>query len=135
MPAFCKICFDSGKDSSMYQSHYVRAGKRSSSPVICPTLLSITCRKCGEKGHTFSYCNNDDSKTQQLKEILHFSDEKCIPVGKKNTEILKQVLRIDTNLPFKDDDDYYNTLPKISRRPSTEWSEQNQWSPTFSSNL
>jgi hypothetical protein len=51
---FCKVCYDAGKSSTAYSSHYVRdsiGGK-----VICPTILSQECNYCKQVGHTPSYC-------------------------------------------------------------------------------
>lgn len=53
---FCKVCFDSGKPESLYNSHFVRASRDPTSRVTCPTLLNTECRYCAAVGHTVSKC-------------------------------------------------------------------------------
>jgi hypothetical protein len=56
MKPFCKICYDSGKPESLYSNHFVRESRDINSRVVCPTLLSVSCRFCGVRGHTVSKC-------------------------------------------------------------------------------
>jgi len=52
---FCAVCHAAGR--SGYDTHFVRADKFDrSSPITCPYLLSIECRRCGKTGHTSGYC-------------------------------------------------------------------------------
>ncbi len=53
---FCKVCFDTGKPESLYNSHYVNDVPGKKGVVICPTLLSLECRYCKKTGHTVSRC-------------------------------------------------------------------------------
>jgi hypothetical protein len=53
---FCKVCHDSGKEESLYTSHFIRETRDPNSRVVCPTLLSLECRYCFKKGHTRNYC-------------------------------------------------------------------------------
>lgn len=53
---FCKICYDAQKSEAVYTSHRPRSGYGTTATTTCPTLLSITCLNCNEKGHTTSYC-------------------------------------------------------------------------------
>ena len=53
---FCKICYDSGKPEYLYNNHFVRETRDINSRVVCPTLLAISCRFCGVRGHTVSKC-------------------------------------------------------------------------------
>ena len=55
---FCKVCFDAGKEESIYKSHYVKNNTTSSGLALstCPTLLKQTCRYCHKHGHTLKYC-------------------------------------------------------------------------------
>lgn len=53
---YCKVCHDAGKSEEEYTSHFVRSDMRPNSKVVCPTLLSLECRYCREKGHTVSFC-------------------------------------------------------------------------------
>ena len=63
---FCKVCADVGKTDT---AHYVRLTPDPKSPVVCPTLLALECRKCFKMGHTVKYCtlannnNNNNIKT------------------------------------------------------------------------
>ena len=53
----CKVCMDSGKSRTEYESHYVKTRE---GVVCCPTLLAQQCRYCklpGKSGnHTVKYC-------------------------------------------------------------------------------
>jgi len=49
---FCKVCFDAGKQEREYTSHCVKTD----GVVTCTTLLSQSCRNCGQHGHTRGYC-------------------------------------------------------------------------------
>jgi len=49
----CKVCKDAGKPEALCRTHRV---KDSTGKVICPTLLSQQCLKCGKKGHTVKFC-------------------------------------------------------------------------------
>lgn len=51
---FCKVCRDAGKPESEYTSHWVRT--LPDRKVICPTLLSTSCRYCHKAGHTVKFC-------------------------------------------------------------------------------
>jgi len=53
---FCKVCYDSGKPESVFNSHFVREARDVNSRVVCPTLLALACRFCGARGHTVSKC-------------------------------------------------------------------------------
>ena len=63
---FCKVCFDSGKEESVYRSHYVRSNPGTQSKVICPTLLSQECTYCHTLGHSLKYCNILLSKNKKV---------------------------------------------------------------------
>jgi hypothetical protein len=49
----CKVCKDSGKSASVFNSHSVRDAK---GQVVCPTLLNQKCTYCNNAGHTAKYC-------------------------------------------------------------------------------
>jgi len=55
--AFCKVCFDAGKTEAECTSHYLKSAPGPDGKLVCPTLLNQSCRTCGQKGHTSSYCN------------------------------------------------------------------------------
>ena len=52
---YCKVCFDAGKSEGEFTSHFV---KNQFGMVVCPTLLSQNCFRCGYIGHTPAYCMN-----------------------------------------------------------------------------
>lgn len=54
--AYCKVCHDSGLSVSEYTSHFVRDKPGLDGIVICPTILSMVCKYCGESAHTQSHC-------------------------------------------------------------------------------
>jgi hypothetical protein len=53
---YCKICYDTGKPSSEYLSHFIRENKDPNSKIVCPTLLNLKCNYCFKNGHTVKYC-------------------------------------------------------------------------------
>ena len=69
----CKVCKDSGKGESVWSSHRVRD---KNGRVICPTLLSQNCRKCGILGHTVKFCNIVEKGVEKGIENKEFSIEK-----------------------------------------------------------
>jgi hypothetical protein len=56
---FCKVCKDAGCSEPEYTSHFVKDQPGPNGKVVCPTLLNQSCRICGEKGHTSSYCKQN----------------------------------------------------------------------------
>lgn len=79
---FCKICYDSGKSESMYNSHFVRESRDVNSRVVCPTLLALQCRFCGVRGHTVSKCK----KTCSTKATQRCLAEPCYAAPVKAVE-------------------------------------------------
>ena len=59
---YCKVCFDAGKPEEEFKSHYP---KNQFGMVVCPTLLTQNCLKCGYIGHTQAYCVNIPIKTPE----------------------------------------------------------------------
>ena len=57
MSKFCKVCFEAGKEESVFKSHFVRSGPGMNCPVVCPTLLATECKYCHKVGHTVKYCD------------------------------------------------------------------------------
>jgi protein nanos 1 len=49
----CKVCKDTGKSASVFNSHSVRDAN---GQVVCPTLLKQNCTFCKKAGHTAKYC-------------------------------------------------------------------------------
>ena len=60
----CPVCKDAGKPEKEYTSHFVRDKPGPDGKTICPLLLSLNCRKCGKKGHTFKYCKVNVKETR-----------------------------------------------------------------------
>ena len=76
----CSVCRDAGKTEKEYTSHFVRDKPGSDGKVVCPLLLSLNCRRCGNKGHTFKYCKvNTEKKTTKPEPV----QEQPKPVQKK----------------------------------------------------
>jgi hypothetical protein len=72
---FCKVCFDAGKDETLYSNHYVKSKQdhNGNSKITCPTLLNTECRYCYKLGHTAKFCqailnksNNDSNNESKL---------------------------------------------------------------------
>lgn len=88
---FCKVCHDAGKPESEYTSHFVRSDLGPKAKVVCPTLLSLECRYCFEKGHTVSFCSvlkkhkNADKKTVARTEFAEASVQAPTKAPKKAT--------------------------------------------------
>ena len=78
---FCKVCYDTGKPESVYNSHFVRETRDLNSPVVCPTLLALSCRFCGANGHTVSKC----------KKALMAPTKNPAESTKKNIMVIKSV--------------------------------------------
>ena len=73
----CKVCMDAGKPKSLYSSHWV---KDNNGKVVCPTLLSVVCPNCSNKGHTVKFCTVSTMK------------ERTTPVCEKKTNTLKKIV-------------------------------------------
>lgn len=65
--ALCQVCKDAGKCEKEYTSHYVRDKPGPDGVTVCPLLLSLNCRKCGKKGHTFKYCKVNTEKKKESR--------------------------------------------------------------------
>jgi hypothetical protein len=63
----CPVCKDAGKTEKEYTSHFVRDKPGPDGITICPLLLSLNCRKCGKKGHTFKYCKVNTEKKKETR--------------------------------------------------------------------
>ena len=53
---FCVFCFNLGKPSTVYTSHYIRETPAQDSRIVCPELKACKCMGCGKTGHTISKC-------------------------------------------------------------------------------
>ena len=88
---YCKVCHDAGKQESEYTSHYVRTlpDRNGNTVVTCPTLLSIECRFCFQKGHTIKFCQillskkKNEDRSIRKKEYTTFVDKRNLNNSKK----------------------------------------------------
>ena len=97
---FCKVCYDANK--SGFDTHNIKDCYGS---VICPYLLSITCFKCGQNGHTPRYCKG--RVIQQDNSILNCDDKKINNTTKKNDNP-KKVVHKNLFMCLLSDDDSDN---------------------------
>ena len=56
MTSFCNFCYNSGRGD--FDTHNIRSRE---GKLICKYLASISCTKCGEKGHTVKYCRSKNA--------------------------------------------------------------------------
>lgn len=127
---FCKVCFDSGKTTLEYTSHFVKSEPGDKGVVVCPTLLSLTCRFCRQNGHTVKFCKvllNQTSSKEKNERRENFQDNNKTkqamvtnPIIKSN--IFKALEDKDDN--EEDDDDnarisYKIEKPTLKRSKST----------------
>ena len=77
---FCKVCKDSGKNESVYTSHWVRDAPGPNGKVVCPTLLGMNCKYCREKGHMLKFCPKLKSKYRERE-----SDVSTVKVSFRRT--------------------------------------------------
>ena len=80
----CPVCKDAGKPEKEYTSHFVRDKPGPDGKTICPLLLSLNCRKCGKKGHTFKYCkvNVKETRPEQARPEKEKTRPNTIQKGK-----------------------------------------------------
>ena len=65
---FCKVCKDAGLPEREYTSHFVKDRPGPNGKVVCPTLLNQSCLICGNKGHTSSYCTQNQNQNQNHRQ-------------------------------------------------------------------
>lgn len=58
---WCKFCHDMGFEG--YDTHYTKDKRGPGGKVVCPKLLSMECRSCGEKGHVHTHCTHMHTHT------------------------------------------------------------------------
>jgi len=78
----CPVCKDAGKTEKEYTSHFVRDKPGPDGITICPLLLSLNCRKCGKKGHTFKYCKVNTEKKKETRPTIVQEKPKSVQKGK-----------------------------------------------------
>lgn len=123
---FCKVCYDTGKPAEIYNNHFVKDIPGPKGVVICPTLLSLECRYCKQKGHTVSKCPIIAEKRSQKRfvkpvTILQKHDKKPV---KKNTNRF-DLLETDDDSPPEEEskdvqeDDTEDELKTLTRNPNS----------------
>lgn len=80
----CKVCKDSGKDFSIYSSHWPKDREGN---VTCPTLLAIECRFCKKSGHTIRYCAELEAKNKYDAKMKYRLDQQQ---EQRRREIIKE---------------------------------------------
>ncbi len=77
---FCKVCFDAGKTEVEFTSHYPRVNPSSDAKIVCPTLLSLSCKYCKKNGHTPKYCPTLKQKQEHFEERQVSSSSRHVPL-------------------------------------------------------
>jgi hypothetical protein len=83
---FCKVCKDAGKSIYEYSTHWVKTMK---GDVCCPTLLTQSCRYCGNNGHTVKFCKvleKEQHTVQRNTNEKKFNEAKQISTTPKPTK-------------------------------------------------
>ena len=107
---FCKVCFDSGKDESIYTSHFVKSAPVNG-VIVCPTLKATECRYCKKSGHTLKFCKVLQDKEKMMKGSKEMPTK--TPVKKEKMDE-KKILNPFAALNFDSDDEYEGTgVPSI----------------------
>ena len=113
----CKVCKDAGKSESIFSSHWV---KDNAGTVICPTLLSQSCRYCRLPGHTITHCT-----LVQDRNNLRNNIKSTLAVMKKEEKTQKEKVKAEKQsssgsrfAAFIDYDDDEAVIEKPSQKPS-----------------
>ena len=111
----CKICKDSGKSKSDYESHNIRNDK---GLICCPTIKAHQCKKCFRSGHFEKYCTvmSTDS-IAGINKFLHNIDKKPL----KDTVSLKKVSK--GRFSALDMDDISSDDDKKPSAATMDWAE------------
>lgn len=80
LPKFCVFCKKAG---FKYDDHNMRKDGLNDGEIICERIKNSICTKCGLKGHTKSYCNNQQFFSIKEKPISK-ACEYCISMGLPN---------------------------------------------------
>ena len=102
---FCKVCYDAGKNESVYTSHFVKDKQGSDGKVVCPYLLSLTCTFCKKsEGHTARHCPilqkkiGKQEQKQDKQEDEHDGWSKVVVTSKSNKNAAPVASRINVVL-------------------------------------
>lgn len=80
LPKFCVFCKKAG---FKYDDHNMRKDGLNDGEIICERIKNSTCTSCGLKGHTKSYCCNQQIFSIQKKPISK-ACEYCVSMGLPN---------------------------------------------------
>jgi hypothetical protein len=100
---YCKVCHDAGKSEAEYKSHFIRENREPNSKVVCPTLLSLECRYCSNKGHTVKYCKMLEKNKNMLSRQERANNYRIEP--EKNATKSKQTTNIFDNLMEEEEEE------------------------------
>ena len=64
--SYCKVCADAKKPIEEVTNHNVKSPE---GVVLCPTLLSQSCRYCKQNGHTVKFCKSLEEKSKMENKI------------------------------------------------------------------
>lgn len=101
---FCKYCWDRGLPTAVCFSHFVKDRKGPHGVIICPTLLSDDCMRCGLRGHTPQYCT---STTPLL--TVNYPDPSDINLGRLD---FLRLIKYET---------WFEPIPPHLRAAHTKW--------------
>jgi len=106
---FCGVCQKAGKPESVFRGHYTKSKPGPDGVVICPTILSIECRFCHEKGHSASEDHCPALREKKLRrERWEREDRECLREKKeenKNIVLKKSAMNNRFAQAFGDSDD------------------------------
>ena len=106
---FCKVCFDSGKDESIYTSHFVKSAPVNG-VIVCPTLKATECRYCRKSGHTVKFCKALQEKEKMNKKRKEMPTESPV---KKEKVVEKVSNPFNVLIMDSDDEDEEHLVPSI----------------------
>jgi hypothetical protein len=67
---FCKFCMHRGLPLDECKTHYTKSGPEFGATITCPELLKEQCARCGEHGHTPTYCKSQYWLKTDPREIV-----------------------------------------------------------------
>jgi hypothetical protein len=106
---FCKVCFDSGKNESIYTSHFVKSAPVNG-VIVCPTLKATECRYCRKSGHTVKFCKALQEKEKMNKKRKEMPTESPV---KKEKVVEKVSNPFNVLIMDSDDEDEEHLVPSI----------------------
>jgi hypothetical protein len=136
--SFCKVCCDAGKSEEDYTSHNVKASSGTKYIVVCPTLMSTTCKYCRKKGHTAKFCPILKKKEKEYAKTMARTDyeiktqridDKSVKKDKKKINSFdllgneyQDVVKLDLEMPVHDITSYASIVKlmnNVNQTPTT----------------